>query len=320
MATPLPKVSIIIPYYNVERHIAKCLDSVLSQSLEEIEIICVNDVSTDDSAAIVEKYAAKDKRIRCFSNSVNSGVSAARNKGLEKAIAPYVYIMDSDDFLHQEAMKKLHDKAVEVDGDVVLCDAYKYFGDGRTEIYQHPHRHKRQERWLGHAAWWFIFKRALIMDHPDIRFPEGAQPVEDTTFSFMLFSYVRKYGYVGEPLIYYRQHGGMCMSRIKSDKKKAYLDSIIICIDRMRLFMDEHPDIYKRRKRAYYSLVITLVNEACHITNQALADFPSRIRWLVLTHKIKSFFISSKVTNSNRLLLKICKIPVFRKKVKSHFI
>ncbi len=315
MANHPPKISIIIPYYNVERYIGECLDSVLAQSLEEIEVLCINDASSDDSEAIVRQYAARDKRVRCFSNSTNSGVSVARNKGLENAIAPYVYIMDSDDFLHKEAIRKLYDRAIETDGDLVMCDAYKYFEEGRCEIYRCPHQHKRQRHWQGHAAWWFILKRSLLVEHPDIRFPEGAHPVEDTVFSFMLFSYVRKYAYIDEPLIYYRQHRDMRMRRIHSDKKQDYLQSITICFDRMRQFMREHPDIRRRRERAHTIMLSNLVYEACDITHQTLADFPYRIRWFVITRRIKSFIISIKITNSDRLLLKIFKIPVFRKKV-----
>ena len=93
-----PKVSILIPCYNVEKYIRQCMDSVINQTLKEIEIICVDDGSTDNSLTILENYAQRDKRIQIFSQQ-NLHAGIARNHGLEKASGKYVHFMDSDDLL-----------------------------------------------------------------------------------------------------------------------------------------------------------------------------------------------------------------------------
>ena len=100
----MPKVSIIVPIYNVENYLARCLDSVLKQSYENFEVICVNDGSPDSSEAILLEYAKKDKRINIITQE-NLGLSMARNNGLKKATGEYIYFLDSDDAMHPQLLK-----------------------------------------------------------------------------------------------------------------------------------------------------------------------------------------------------------------------
>lgn len=93
-----PKVSIIVPVYNVEEYLVKCLDSLVNQTLKEIEIICINDGSTDNSLEILNTYAQKDSRITIIDKK-NEGVSAARNTGLNISKGEYIMFVDSDDYL-----------------------------------------------------------------------------------------------------------------------------------------------------------------------------------------------------------------------------
>ena len=101
------KVSVIIPVYNVEQYLKECLDSVINQTLKDIEIICINDGSTDGSLKILEKYESLDDRIVVFSQE-NSGLSATRNKGMQLSSGEYVYFMDSDDYLELNALEELY--------------------------------------------------------------------------------------------------------------------------------------------------------------------------------------------------------------------
>ena len=114
------KVSIIIPVYNVEKYVGKCLDSVLNQTLKEIEIICVNDGSTDNSSKILEEYAEKDKRIIII-NKQNSGLGAARNTGMEYATGEYIGFLDSDDWVHTAMYEKLYKNGKFHGSDIVMC-------------------------------------------------------------------------------------------------------------------------------------------------------------------------------------------------------
>ena len=114
------KVSIIIPVYNSERYLGECLDSVLNQTLKDIQIICVNDASTDHSEAILEEYARKDSRIVLLNNKQNGGLSYTRNHGMKVAEGEYIYFLDSDDSIVPEAMEELYAKAKKLDTDVLF--------------------------------------------------------------------------------------------------------------------------------------------------------------------------------------------------------
>ena len=113
------KVSVIVPVYNVERYLGECLESIINQSLRDIEIVCVNDGSTDDSLSILESYAELDDRIRIISQE-NQGAGVSRNIGLDNINGDYVYFMDSDDFLELYALEELYNIAIEKSLDFVV--------------------------------------------------------------------------------------------------------------------------------------------------------------------------------------------------------
>ena len=106
----MPKISVIVPVYNTEQYLAECLDSVLAQTFQDIEIICVNDGSPDNSAAILSEYAKKDPRIKVITQE-NKGLSAARNAGLAMAQGEWIYLIDSDDMLPSYALEVLYNIA-----------------------------------------------------------------------------------------------------------------------------------------------------------------------------------------------------------------
>lgn len=127
------KISVIIPVYNVEKYLRECLDSVISQTLEEIEIVCVNDGSRDGSRDILSEYEKKDARIVVVDKE-NGGQSAARNLGLSISKGKYIYFLDSDDFLNsREALKELYQKAEENNLDQLFFDAEVFFENSKVK-------------------------------------------------------------------------------------------------------------------------------------------------------------------------------------------
>ncbi len=114
------KVSVIIPIYNREKFLKKCIESVQTQTLKDIEIICVNDGSADNSLKIIKKYLEKDNRIKLI-NKKNEGLSAARNDGLEIAQGEYVSFVDSDDWIDSDFLEKLYSAAKKYDADIAVC-------------------------------------------------------------------------------------------------------------------------------------------------------------------------------------------------------
>ena len=116
----MPKISVIIPVYNTEKYIDKCLNSIVNQTMQDIEIICVDDGSTDKSLRILNEYASKDNRIKILTQS-NSGAAKARNKGLSIATGEYLYFIDSDDFIDLTFCEKMYNQAFSTDSDICIC-------------------------------------------------------------------------------------------------------------------------------------------------------------------------------------------------------
>ena len=104
----MPKVSIIIPFYNTEKYIGKCLETVVNQTLDDIEVICVNDCSTDNSLDVVYDFANKDKRIKVINNPLNMKQGASRNIGIKMATGEYIGFIDSDDWIDLDYFEKLY--------------------------------------------------------------------------------------------------------------------------------------------------------------------------------------------------------------------
>jgi len=120
-----PKISIIVPVYNVQEYLGKCLDSLINQTLQDIEIICVNDGSTDDSLIILQNFAFKDNRIKIIDQE-NSGPGVARNNGMRVASGEYIGFVDPDDWVKEDMYEKLYNQAKTLDSDIVICDYVRY--------------------------------------------------------------------------------------------------------------------------------------------------------------------------------------------------
>lgn len=135
------KVSIIIPVYNVEPWLRVCLDSAINQTLKEIEIICVDDVSTDDSLKILQEYANADSRILVFRQETNKGLSSTRNLGVKYAQGEYIYFLDSDDILKLDALEQLYVKAQSENLDVLCFEGNTIFDDDKLRKFSY------QKRW-----------------------------------------------------------------------------------------------------------------------------------------------------------------------------
>ncbi len=120
-----PRISVIMPVHNAERYLEQCLDSVIAQTEKDIEIICVNDGSTDSSPQILRSYADSDNRISII-NQEQKGAGAARNKGLEQAKAKYLSFLDADDFFELDMLKTAADRADQTNADVLVFGAWTF--------------------------------------------------------------------------------------------------------------------------------------------------------------------------------------------------
>ena len=206
------KLSILIPVYNTGEYLRACLDSVLAQTLEEWELILIDDGSRDSSGAICDEYAAKDDRVRVV-HKENEGVSIARNLGLSLAQGEYVGFVDSDDRVEPEMFAALYAAARQSGADIAMCDAVTVYGDGRTEADTIGRLNRSdfvcEEKWtpellleLAGSACRCIYRRELLEQH-QIRFPEGLRFSEDRIFNLYAMGYANGVAYCKVP--YYRR-------------------------------------------------------------------------------------------------------------------
>lgn len=304
------RVSLIVPVYNVAAYIGECLDSIVGQTMRQIEVICIDDASPDESAEIVRRYQARDERIKLLVNEKNLGVAASRNRGIEAASGEFLYIIDSDDYLEPEAVEKMHSKASEENLDFVISDAWVRRKDGDGEYLRHPFHGLVRDDWPGCAAWYYMFRRQLVVDHPELRFPAGAHPMEDGVFSFMLMSLAGPHGEVAEALIHYRQHQDMRMERVHDDGSAAYIRSLGICIDRLVVFMQKHDELSDARKLAGRHFVDWMAEAAEKCPGSGMLRLSLRSRWYRAKPELMDRLIQKKTTSSGRLIIKIMRAPV----------
>lgn len=199
----MPKVSIIVPVYNVEKYIERCLDSLVNQTLKDIEIIIVNDGSTDGSKEIIQKYLNKYKNI-VYLEKENGGLSSARNYGIPYAKGEYIGFVDSDDYVEITMYEKMYNKAIEEKSDMVECDfIWEYPNKKREDIGKIYSDKKEAIVEARVVAWNKIIKKDII-EKTKITFPEGLR-YEDIEFFYKIVPYLNKISFVKETLVHYVQ-------------------------------------------------------------------------------------------------------------------
>lgn len=199
----MPKVSIIVPVYNVEKYIERCLNSLVNQTLKDIEIIIVNDGSADGSKGIIQKYLNKYKNI-VYLEKENGGLSSARNYGIPYAKGEYIGFVDSDDYVELTMYEKMYNKAIEEKSDMVECDfIWEYPNKKREDIGKMYSSKKEAIVEARVVAWNKIIKKDII-EKTKITFPEGLR-YEDIEFFYKIVPYLDKISFVKETLVHYVQ-------------------------------------------------------------------------------------------------------------------
>lgn len=224
----MPKVSVIVPVYNVEKYIDRCLESLVNQTLKDIEIVIVNDGLTDNSENIIKSYIEKYNDKIKYVIKENGGLSDARNYGMKFATGDYIAFLDSDDYADVTIYEKMYKKAIEESCDYVECDfIWKY---DKKEVKDYGYEYKDKHEMLANArvvAWNKLIKKELI-DKAQIEFPKGLR-YEDVEFFYKLIPYINKFGFVKEYLIYYVQRENSIVNTQNERTKEIFtvLDNVI---------------------------------------------------------------------------------------------
>lgn len=250
-----PAVSVIIPIYNVEKYLVECLDSAVNQTLQNIEIICVDDGSPDHSADIAAEYEKKYHNVKLI-HKENGGQSSARNAGLDIACGQYIYFLDSDDYLERNALKELYTRAVKDDLDLLFFNAVPFFESRldkqanasyiefyrRKGSYAGVHtgqtmfaRMRKNGEFLGGACF-EIIRRSLIEEN-GLRFYDGIVH-EDNLFVFQCTMLARRAGYTDKAYYHRRLHGGSTMTTPKSMRN---VEGYLVSYAEMLHFLHDRP-------------------------------------------------------------------------------
>ena len=257
-------LSVILPVYNVEKYLENCLESIVGQSYDDTEIICVNDGSSDGSENIIKSFATKDDRVKLI-NQQNLGAAAARNTGLDSAKGEYVIILDSDDFIEKYALGKMYKKAKESDLDILI--AYSYDLDDKTGERILPKYHLKSQYLPAKEvfnykdipdyifnfsvgwAWDKLYKRSFIEKH-GLRFP-NLQNTEDAYFVFMSLVLAEKMSVINEALITHRVNNENQLSQSRERGLLCFSDAITEIKAEL-----ERRNLYKEVKKSYTNWVM----------------------------------------------------------------
>lgn len=306
-------VSIIVPVYNVEEFLAECIESILHQTLQDIEIILVDDGSTDGSGSICDEYRKLDERVRVIHKS-NGGLSSARNAGIEEASGKYIAFVDSDDYVDTDMYKVMTDAADRYNADIVVCQHYqnenghKIFKGKQLEsavMYHHDEALDNLviETQMTSYAWDKLYRRKLF---DGIRFPLNRY-FEDFAVSYRLFDLADKVCQIPDALYYYRIVSTSISHSFSSDNwRKKYHDLLLNQIERIAYFKEKN---YQTLEEVSYARIVPYAFSDM-IDAYRASDFEmyeaDRKYLLQIYPRLKN---NTYLSKKNKLLLRVYLLP-----------
>lgn len=217
----MKKVSVIVPVYNTDKYLRDCIDSLVWQTMDEIEIILINDGSTDNSLSILKEYEEHFPDKILVIDKENGGQASARNIGIKRASGEYIGFVDSDDYVEEEMFEHLYNVAVDSNADFVECD-YKYLkvdAEGKSKVISkygriRPYSDKKDMFIDPLVSPWNKLYRANILKENGLAFPEG-YIYEDTSFFIKAIPYIENTAYVNQEYVYHfmRENSTMTSNR-----------------------------------------------------------------------------------------------------------
>lgn len=255
-------ISVVVPVYNVEKYLKKCIDSTINQTYKKLEIILVDDGSTDSSKEICDEYIKQDSRIKVI-HKENGGLSSARNAGIDIASGKYIGFIDSDDWIEKSMLEKLINLAEKSDSDIVLCNYFMAY-DEKNQIQKEDIEYKEYSNYealnkiyddkLGVSmiiAWNKLYNIELFNN---IRYPAG-KVHEDEFITYKLLFKANRICYLNEKLVYYRQQN-KSITNSKFNKKR--LDILQAFEERANYIKNivKDKELYKKTLTEYYGVII----------------------------------------------------------------
>lgn len=326
------KVSVIVPIYNASKYLSRSIESILNQSYDNLEIILIDDCSTDNSKDIIKNYALKDSRIKPFYSELNQGVSKSRNIGLKSVSGDYVMFMDADDYIVKDMIKIMLEKAIKYNSDMI--DSYHLIIYNNKTFLEH--KPLKKDLILGNKDnIEMITKSSYITGKlintkllKGLLFNENLRRYEDLVFEHELKLRVNNYCLIKDVLYYYYQVTGSLINTL-GEKHKVYLEAAKIVLD---LYKNEN----KESRLAIESMLFTNAfltgitkviknDESLEYNEKLLKDYLEESSKIFKTYKenkyinsiIKKFF--DKLLNNDKSLNKFVKNTKKRDFIKPYF-
>jgi len=280
----MPKVSVLVPVYNVEKYLPVCLDSLVKQTLEDIEIICINDGSTDSSHEILKEYASRDNRIKVI-NKENSGYGHSMNMGLDAAEGDYIGILESDDFAEINMFEDLYNFALTSGADFVKSDWYNYYSKNNENCkagwvcdfdFHNTIKACDNKNLLKVQAsiWSCLYKKEFLRKNNNRFLETPGASYQDTSFNLKSMMMAEKIKLTPGAYVHYRQDNlnASCKSKGK-----------IFCIcdeyEEVQRYMDSHPQLVEPFTEYIYALRFgAYMWNLQRIDKSFVRDFISRFR------------------------------------------
>lgn len=307
----MPKVSVCIPVYNVEQYIGRCLESVLSQSLKDIEVIVVNDCTPDNSMEIVERYVDKDCRVKLLIHSENRGLMVARHTAYMAAHGDYITFLDSDDTLAEGALENLYNAAVGTQADIVsgvieyiptkgahyLWKNKLLYGSDKISVFKSLLKDE-----FGHNLCSRLFRRELLQDYPYETF-EMATNGEDAMLFYQVVDNSSSVIAIDNIVYEYRQN--ICSSsqvRLSDNALRSIAQANFVIVRVVGKYNILHRLLDKRVSRSYWGFICNNYDIEKYFKEVGLGNF-SRVSNLLHNHSLISAF---------KVLIKVCRNKIYK--------
>jgi glycosyltransferase involved in cell wall biosynthesis len=314
-----PTLSIIVPIYNAEKYLPECLESILSQTFSDFEVICVNDGSADDSANILAEFSARDPRIKIMDQR-NSGPSVTRNNGMAAARGHYIGFVDADDTIDSDFYEKLILRAIDSDADVCATEVKRdgnitFITFSNTNLTTNDFVEKLSMQESG-ACWNKIYRHSMLKKH-GIQFDASGLVGEDTPFLVRTAYYSRNYSFIGGTFYHYRKTPDSITTTSNEKINIERVNAIIYFCRDMINFVDARTNVPRERKQI--RLFVMGPGRAMS-KKQSRSELKTLLGWqLVLYWHIRKlarslvhFFYKDSVSKKNIRTIKILKVPVYR--------
>ena len=294
-----PKVSVIVPVFNSEDLLGNCLESIENQSLKDIEIICVDDGSSDGSFDILNQFSSKDARFKIYQQE-NSGAGSARNKGIEESCGEYILFVDSDDYIESETCEMLYEQANRLDCDLILFNSMRHFSNDRNlalihfkkndeinyQIRVFDYEYFRDRIFDGEygVIWNKLYKSSFIRDN-NITFPKH-KIYNDVEFHIKTTLLAKKISYVDGTFYHYNRsgHASLQTSFVKTSNAMVFFDVLYGLVD----FLVEVDMFDEFRKEFVNFTIFELRNKLKSIDEDSKQEF---------FEKTKEFYYSLELSS-----------------------